>query len=411
MKKILLISHSFPPFLMPESILVSRALRVLDRMGWQITVLTVQEKSCIDPIDPGLLSLIPRSVRIVRARSAERLPLKALTIIGMPEEKFPWYFTAASKGKKLLRTQQFDIIYSRACYHTSNIVGLALKRASGLPWVAHFSDPWVDSPYFPKHHRLRRVVCGRIEKAIIQEADSIVFTTKQTVDMVMSKYPRHWQQKAHVIPHGYDPKYHTSNGIYTSLHKRLRLVYTGSFYIGKRTPIPLFKALHKLNTQSPLQDQLEVIFVGHIVKEYRDAAEKFGLNGIIEFRGLLPFEESLKVASEADVLLVFDAPSKVPSVFLPSKLIDYLAFRKPIIGVTPLQGASSDLLRRLGCVVVDPRDISGIAAVLTDCLKRWKLGDLNISTKQFDSVANEYNIRHTTQKLTEVFEKTIIEKR
>ena len=42
---------------------------------------------------------------------------------------------------------------------TNHLVGMRLHRDSGLPWVAHFSDPWIDSPYqqgSPSHHGRRR---------------------------------------------------------------------------------------------------------------------------------------------------------------------------------------------------------------------------------------------------------------
>jgi hypothetical protein len=41
------------------------------------------------------------------------------------------------------------------------------------------------------------------------------------------------------------------------------------------------------------------------------------------------YQESLKLMSEADALLVIDAPAD-QSVFLPSKLIDYIGAGRPI---------------------------------------------------------------------------------
>ena len=61
------------------------------------------------------------------------------------------------------------------------------------------------------------------------------------------------------------------------------------------------------------------------------------------------------------MLLVIDAPAD-DSLFLPSKLIDYLPLGKPILGLTPLRGASADLIRRLGYPVVAPDDEAAIAA-------------------------------------------------
>ena len=46
--------------------------------------------------------------------------------------------------------------------------------------------------------------------------------------------------------------------------------------------------------------------------------------------GGCPFAESARRAAAADVLLVIDAPAD-ESLFLPSKLIDYLPAGKPIL--------------------------------------------------------------------------------
>jgi hypothetical protein len=57
-----------------------------------------------------------------------------------------------------------------------------------------------------------------------------------------------------------------------------------------------------------------------------------------------------------------DAPAEV-SVFLPSKLIDYLGSGTPIMGVVP-PGTSASLLKRLGGITADPRRTEEVVAAL-----------------------------------------------
>lgn len=410
MNRLLWISYCFPPQRGPESLLNLRTVRALDRLEWQVTVLTVEKRVALEATDEDLLATVPSSCRVVRVISPERLffatPLVRLVLLGtfglagLPETQHVWYPWAVRAGKRLLRSSHFDAIHSWACYHTSNVVGLALKRATGLPWVAHFSDPWLDNPYLLSAiaNPRRRARIQALEGAIIREADAVVFTTRQTVNLVMGKYPAVWRQKVHVIPHGYDTEALPHWERPSQPHSRLRLVYTGNFYPGMRTPESLLRALRLLKQTQPLQDRLEVTFVGQMVKEYQEMVDELDLANAVEFVGPRPYVDSLQAAAQADVLVVIDASNETESVFLPSKIVDYLMFKKPILGLTPLYGASADLLRRLECPVVPPDDVPAIAQAISNLLGSWRSGQLGVSPA-FEGVAAEYDICQTTRAL------------
>jgi len=85
-------------------------------------------------------------------------------------------------------------------------------------------------------------------------------------------------------------------------------------------------------------------------------------------------------------------------------LIDYLPFRKPLLGITASDGASGALLRRLGAHVAPPDDEAAIASVLEDLIARWRGGTLGVSPS-FDAVAAEYDIRNTTARLAAVLQR------
>ena len=80
---------------------------------------------------------------------------------------------------------------------------------------------------------------------------------------------------------------------------------------------------------------------------------------------------------EADALLVLDAPAEA-SVFLPSKLIDYIGARRPIFGITP-PGVSASLIRELGGEVADPGDAHAIADGLSRVIRSLRRGEFRDS--------------------------------
>jgi hypothetical protein len=64
--------------------------------------------------------------------------------------------------------------------------------------------------------------------------------------------------------------------------------------------------------------------------------------------------ESLALMRSSDGLLVIDAPAD-QSVFLPSKLVDYIGSERPIFGISP-PGTATKLIAELRGWIADPAD-------------------------------------------------------
>ena len=129
--------------------------------------------------------------------------------------------------------------------------------------------------------------------------------------------------------------------------------------------------------------------------QYRHRVAQLGLDGVVTFTGRVSPPRALDAAAAADVLVVIDAPSDGPNLFLPSKLVDYLPLRKPILGLTPAAGASADLLRKLGYPIVDPANAGAIEQVLLTLIDAHERGTLQLSSAH-DEVSRGYDIRETT---------------
>ena len=402
-RRLLAISWGMPPVLLPRAIQVPRTLKALAGLGWDITV--VHADGClISPRTPRDAFLTQHFGDQCR-RFPVRLPWpldRGIThrLLG----KFRlgeavWRRLGRRKAMELLEREPFDAMITFAQPWGDHLIGLDVCRRRKLPWVAHFSDPWVDNPLLHGADRKRLPAWREQEKAVIREADAAVFTTEYTVALVMRKYPRDWRDKVFVVPHGYDPTLLRFLGA-PERSRRLRMVLTGNFYEG-RTPMPLLLALEELNRSLPLRDQLEVLIAGAHNERYEAVAAEKGLGEIVWFRRSVPFLESLALSHSADVLLVIDAPHAEASAFLPSKLVDYLMFEKPILGITPLRGASAQLLGELGCPVAAPEDIAGISHAVSGLLEQWRTGVLAVGSG-FRAVARRFEISLVTRKLDEI---------
>jgi glycosyltransferase involved in cell wall biosynthesis len=410
MKRLLAICWDMPPLSGPRAVQVSRTLKHLVPLGWESCVVCFGPRSGRYNQDPELASQLsaPEGVTLVRVPSLEeRFFFRALwrvipPVKMLPDEKWVWIRPAARAAVMLNAEKRFNVLATFGQPFSDHLAGLRVHRATGLPWVAHFSDPWTDSPYLRGSEWQWRV-WRRMEAAVVREADALVFVSSQTADRMMKKYPVEWRQKAHVVPHGFDCAAITAEPALRGTDRRLHVVYTGRFYEGMRTPESLLKAIALLSSRRRLADKLLVTFVGTPVKSQQRLASRLGLDGVVRFTGRVPFAESARNARAADVLLVIDAPAD-ESLFLPSKLVDYLPLGKPVLGITPVNGASADLIRSLGYPVVAPDDEVAIAGAIEDLIAAKIAGRLAASASH-GAAASRYDIRQTVREFAGILDR------
>src|SRR5215472_13963801 len=230
-----------PPMYGPRGTQVARTLDALVSQGWQSTVV------CLDPRRGGPNWRDGRDVQFPRGVDAVRVPspeewtvVRALwrlmpSFRDRPDPKWVWVTRAAATAEAAASRMRFDGLVTFAQPWSDHLVGLRVHRATNLPWVAHFSDPWIDSPYWRGSSR-QRAIAAAMESRVVHDATAVVFVTDEAADLVMKKYPRELRGKVAVVPHGYDSA--TLKGSSREREPRLplRIVYTGRFYDGLRTP-------------------------------------------------------------------------------------------------------------------------------------------------------------------------------
>ena len=407
MKRLLAISWEMPPLSGPRAVQVTRTLTALGELGWRSRVVCFGPRSeryqqdyrlPVEESSHGAVTRlpVPSPEEWLLFRALWRLcpPLKQ-----QPDEKRVWMPGALAEARRALAEEPADVIVSFAQPWTDHLVAFRLHRETGLPWVAHFSDPWVDSPYLTANPWARRTA-ARHERAVIAEASRVVFVNRFTRDRVMSKYPAEWMARARVVSQGFEP------GEIASARRRggpLRLVYTGRFYEGRRTPEVFLAALAAIHRTHSLEGRLSVEFVGGGMAAHESRARMLGLQRVASFTGRVDPVGARARAAAADVLLIIDAPSDGPSLFLPSKLVDYLPLRKPILALTPRLGPSADLVNALGYAVIDPSDEPGIAAAIENLLAAHAAEPL-VPSPQHDQVSQAYDIRETTRSFARILD-------
>lgn len=367
--KILAVSFTFPPLNYPRSVQVARLLKHINAST--VLLCADDEESLLDPtMEPDAEAGLARCIRVPARRAGwakladlgaqkMRLPVWSKS----PDQHRAWKRAVLRRAADFLAEGRFDpdLIVTFGHPMTDHLIGLELSRRLRRPWIAHFSDPWVDNP-LNRYDRLTKAVNLSLERRVFGAAGKLLFTSQETVDLVMSKYPAAWLGRAAVLPHCFDPaQYAKAAG---DGGPGLTLRYLGNFY-GRRTPRPLFGALARIHAIRPsILDGVCFELIG--VMDRDDAIRDTGFEnlpaGLVRVETLVSYRRSLELMASADGLLVLDAPA-AESVFLPSKLIDYVGAGRPILGLTP-PGAASALIGQLGGESADPGDEAAMAESL-----------------------------------------------
>jgi glycosyltransferase involved in cell wall biosynthesis len=370
--RILAVSFAYPPLAYPRSIQVARLMKYC---GFRTVLVCADEPGVrIDEsIEPEAESFLEECIRVpVResrmSQTVDRLSHRFARSIWIrrnlaPDRYGMWKSDVLATLNTYSRERRYkpDAIVTFAQPFTDHLIGLKLKELTGRPWIAHFSDPWVDNPFTP-YDEPTRATNEKLEGLVARAADRLVFTSQETVELFLRKYPAELRKKTRVLPQCYDTdRYGTKraepDGIVT-------IRYLGNFY-GHRKPTPLILALHQIaqtNPASLANVAIELVGSG----DPNEVAElSSGLpENIVSTRDSVKYSESLRLMADSDGLLIIDAPADL-SVFLPSKLIDYIGAGRPIFGITP-PGAASSLISELGGMLADPGSIDEVAGKLQE---------------------------------------------
>jgi len=367
--KIFAICYYAPPQLTPQAIQIGRQLYHLDA---QVSLLHGRDAQFAQGYDQypdffeRVISLPVPNPGTPLKGIFHRAAMRALPLYGACPDLFgPWRRKAYRRALFEIDAARPDAIVSFGMPMTDHLLALDLKRRTGLPWLAHFSDPWADNPFHETswlEHRVNRAQ----EKRVIAAADQVLFTSERTRELVMSKFPPAWRAKSAVLPHAWDMG-NAGEPVAAADNKRHVVRHIGACY-GARSPEPLFLALGRILERQPRAlDLVSFEFVGHVSPVFLASPAFRALPaGLVSLRGQVGYRESLQLTQSAAALLVIDAPSEQPSVFLPSKLVEYIGARRPVWGITPA-GTSADLIAEWAggthaCAA--PGDIEAIARML-----------------------------------------------
>ncbi len=280
----------------------------------------------------------PSYIRTDAARLAGiRSLLKRRLLI--PDGQIGWLPHATYAALRVLRREPVAAIYSSFPPGSAHLLGLLLKRLTGLPWVADFRDSWIYDPLDPALAELpyRRAAEQRMERRVVETADVVVAATDITADRLRCSYPGR-AGAIRVITNGFDPADYAGVRAVPAAPGSgpMRLVHAGSFTAShpQRSLDPLLAALRILQQRDAAwTERLRLVLAGHLTAAETAAAAELTAAGTIELTGRVSHHQALALQAGAHILVLVDHPRPWPASNVPGKLYEYLAFGRPILAI------------------------------------------------------------------------------
>jgi glycosyltransferase involved in cell wall biosynthesis len=424
MKKVLIITYYWPP---SGGAGVQRWLKFakyLPEFGWQPVILTVNPKyasypqrdeSLLNEIAPNSLIYTTKSFelynfyKLVSGKkevpyggfandSKEGLFQKISKFLRgnflLPDPRKGWNKYALKKAAELITEFKIDTVVTTSPPHSTQLIGLKLKKKFKIRWIADLRDPWTDIYYYNqfKHTALARKIDLNFEREVVENADLLITVSEDVKRIFAEKSKLPVANKTLVIPNGYDEYDFSLNNI--PLESKKVITYSGT--ISEAYDVNGFlKALSLIDHS--MRSQIMIRFVGKVPHTIE---QKFRSSGFeIELAGYVDHPKSIEFLLRSDLLLLVIPKVKNNRGILTGKFFEYLASQKTVLAIGPTDGDLAKIIRETKCgELFDYEDSEGMVDFIQRNLAYRNLGS-------DPEMAALYSRKKLTQKLAQFLEK------
>jgi glycosyltransferase involved in cell wall biosynthesis len=370
-KRVLLITYYWPPAGGPGVQRPVKFTKYLREFCWEPIIFTVANGEYPER-DETLLHDVPNDIQIVTAPTLEpytlfrrltgnkqtvnanlfhrrqkkgvvsRLLFWTRSNLFIPDARIGWLLPATWRLNAFLRQEKVDAIISTGPPHTVHLIAARVSQKFSIPWLADFRDPWTGIDYFEKLALTfaARRLHQRLEYRILTQASSVVTVSPFLQRMLEGISNR----KVHVITNGFDEENFLHKGSATDT--RFTIVHMGMLG-GARDHRIFWQALAVLAEQDKaFHEALEIRLYGKVDAGILEAVPSI-LVGNTFLEHYVPHATVSYILQRAHLLYLPIHDCSIDVGFLPGKLFEYLAARRPIISIGPVSGDTANVIRSL----------------------------------------------------------------
>lgn len=455
--------------------------KYLPAEGWE-TVIYTPENPEAPGTDTTLLEDIPQGTEVIRTHISEiygiyrkfskggsgqvnpinqqkkslkqRLAMWVRGNLFIPDPRVSWVKPSVRFLKKYLKEHPVDVIVSTGPPHSMHLIARGVAKATGIPWVADFRDPWTKLFYF-KHLQLSERSLRKhraLEQQVLDDATLVVAVSP----LVKEEFEAMTKTPVKLVTNGFDPEdfvpaeaagvkakagaataeaapadvaITTKGGATTGKSEdaaakaeeatektgamtagaaqaggAFELVHTGLFAVDGN-PERLWRVLReKCLEDREFARRMRITLAGKTDREVAAAIADAGLSENLRDLGYQSHTEVVKLQKEAAMLLLPLRKEPEYRATLPGKLFEYLGARRPILGIGQTDGAMARVLAETASGrTFEWTDDKGIRQYIDSCWESFKAGKLEVPPRDI----SRYSRPATARQMAQIFDSLI----
>lgn len=348
MKKALIISPFFPPVNAADMHRVRQSISYYKENNWDVELVIVDPTYINMYKDDYLLDTIPTDIKIHKVKALKENLTRKIGLGSIAYRSLYYYWKYVNE---LLKKSKFDLIFFSTTAFPVTILGRIWKSKFNIPYVIDMQDPWRSDHYLelPKNQRppkfwLSYTLDSWLEKYAMNKVDGIMSVSQKYIDVLSYRYSRINKVPSAVIPFAaFNQDIQVAkntaieNPFFKENGKDINIVYVGRGGNDMTLANTIFLKAVKdgVNTIEEF-NRIKIFFIGtsydssgKAEKTVFPIATQLDLEDrVVEITHRIPYFQSLKVLSEADILFV---PGSDNIGYTASKIYSYAWLQKPLL--------------------------------------------------------------------------------
>lgn len=414
--RILLIAFYWPPAGGPGVQRWLKMTKYLTRMGVKVTVYTPEnpdlfavDESLIAEVSPDI-EVLKRKIfepyRVLRRftgrsanqgtqavasgvppRGLKRMALKVRANLFIPDARCGWIAPSTHYLTRWLSEHPVDTIISTGPPHSMHLIARNLHDALHIPWVADFRDPWLELDYM--HHlpfsKRGWAKHARLERETVTKPNEVLVVSPQ----MQRNYQETYHRPVRVVYNGYDPEDFANLPPLDYQHP-FTIAYMGDMN-ADRTPTNLWQAVANLKEQLNFSSENFAINIyAHPLPIVAQGIANAGIAHLVHFLPPVPHQQLPAIITQAALLLL--TINQVPNAkgILTGKLFEYLAARRPILGIGTREGDAAHVLQQTSAgTMFEYNDLPGIEHYLRNAWQAYQTHQLDVHSSAYQRYSRE----------------------